>query len=111
MANPKGNPGNKGGGRKSAYKEMKAADFAKDLFFKPQQINKLRKKLESGKYSASDIMAAKILLEKNDRLLHDVFTKLVPDQIEDVTGPKTIIIGRGGFVPGATDPLAKDNTE
>ena len=68
MPNPKGNPGNKGGGRKSAHQEMADAEKLFAAFFDTHDIKKLRAKIKSGKYSVFDQAILKAM-EANERLL------------------------------------------
>lgn len=88
-----GNPGNKGGGRASAYQEKTAADILKDIFFNPQDKDEVMNKIKSGKYSGFDVLRMKILTG-NDRIFAESMRKLVPDltQIEGGKDPVKIVI-------------------
>lgn len=83
MSNPRGNPGNKGGGRKSAYEEERVAKIIKEAFVngfdleRVQEIQKLMKK-KKGKLNFTDLALARAI--KSDRLLRDLLKKLVPDK-------------------------------
>lgn len=86
MANIKGNPGNKGGGRKSAIQELEAGKIIKDLFFNDQDKDKIVRKIQTGKYSGFDMVRMKVLTG-NDKVICDALRKLVPDLNEtDLSG-------------------------
>ena len=74
-----GNPGNKGGGRKSAYQERADALTLEKLFFDEQVVSDIREKIESGKYSMKDIFALKGL-QGNENVMTKVFQKLFPEK-------------------------------
>ena len=73
-----GNPGNKGGGRKSAYQEQGDAKMLWQMFDDPKMIEVLKKRVQSGKFSVKDVMQLK-MLGGNERLIDSVFKKLFPD--------------------------------
>jgi len=81
--------GNKGGGRKSAYQELRDAKFLNEVFHKPQEADEIKKRLASGKFSVSDVMVLKAL-GGNERFIEKMFEKLFPDKIESTTKDKTI---------------------
>lgn len=58
MSAPKNNKnalGNRGGGRKSAFEEMKEAKWLKTVWNRDFDVGSLQKKVESGTYSVRDI--------------------------------------------------------
>lgn len=67
MANPKGNPGNKGGGRKSHYQELADARDLFDIWNGKKSKKQLQEIIESGKYGVKHVMAAKCM--SGDRVL------------------------------------------
>ena len=73
--------GNRGGGRKSAYQEKQDADWLHELWEKEWDKADVTRKLKSGKISAKMVFVAK-LIGGNERLLSDVFKKLVPDKMD-----------------------------
>lgn len=75
--------GNPGGGRKSAYAEKSAADLLKANWSVPQVIEELKARVQSGKYSLSDIFYLKAF-GGNDKLLNECFRKLHPE-LHDLT--------------------------
>ncbi len=76
--NPNGNPGNRGGGRKSAYQENMDADLLWEMFFGEMSRDEVEEKIKSGKYSLKDLWLSKGLAG-NDRVLSEMFRKLFPD--------------------------------
>ena len=80
-----GNPGNKGGGRKSAYQERANADFLAELFFKQHTKEEIGNMLKKGKYSVSDVMLTKAF-SGDMRAILPIFNKLFPDTINMRTG-------------------------
>ena len=87
MSRPgEGNPGNRGGGRKSAYEEHANAAFLADFFFKEQNKKELLKKIRSGKYSVSTKMLEKALTGENPSMLA-VFNKLFPEKMQISQAP------------------------
>ena len=87
MSNPKGNPGNKGGGRKSAYQERADARLLEEMFFNELCKEETLAKIRSGKYSLKDMFVSKAF-DGNERFLGEMFRKLFPDKVEtkeDVT--------------------------
>ena len=81
MSNPNGNPGNKGGGRKSAYEETKMAKMLKDAFFKgfdPKEITDEIAKTKTIKLFKHALLRA----AKNDKVLMKMFEKLYPSKID-----------------------------
>jgi type VI protein secretion system component Hcp len=81
MANPKGNPGNRGGGRKSAYQENADAKAFHDLFFKAQSQEAIETKIHNGKFSLMDRYALNGM-EGDTRVLNKIVDKLLPDGID-----------------------------
>ena len=73
-----GNPGNKGGGRKSAYLERKDAEWHEMVWKNEQDIDALILKVQSKKYAGRDI-AALSLLQGDKYLIGKFMDKLVPD--------------------------------
>lgn len=78
MPNPKGNPGNKGGRRPSAYEEFKNAEWHANAWEKDSDLVALKAKIATGKYSVRDMFLAKAL-EGNERILGIFANKLLPD--------------------------------
>ena len=56
-----GNPGNRGGGRKSAYKEYADARALIDIWEGRKTQEELKKIIKSGKYGAKHVFAAKCM--------------------------------------------------
>jgi hypothetical protein len=81
MGNPRGNPGNKGGGRKSAYQEKADAELLWRMFMGELSKDELLQKLKTGKYSLKDVFVTKAF-QGNERFLSDMFRKLFPDIVE-----------------------------
>lgn len=81
MGNPRGNPGNKGGGRKSAYREKHDADLLSDIWNKPMVREEIKQRLAEGKYSLRDMFISKAYAG-NERILSEIFKKLYPDKLE-----------------------------
>ena len=86
MANPKGNPNNKGGGRKSAYVEMKVAEKIIEAFEKGFDLDKIKDiqkllKAGKGKVNFTDLALSKAL--KSERMLSDLLRKVAPDRIKE----------------------------
>lgn len=84
MAAPKNNQnalGNRGGGRKSAYREGKDASWLKKAWSKNFDINELRKKIENGVYSVQDIFLLNAL-EGQPAVLKVMADKMLPDREE-----------------------------
>lgn len=79
MSNPRGNPGNKGGGRKSAYQEFLDAQWHNAKWVKNTDIKKLAAKISSGKFSVRDIYLYQALSGKNARILAAFGDKILPD--------------------------------
>lgn len=79
MGRKEGNPGNKGGGRKSAYQEFLDAQWHNEKWYKNTDMAKLAKKIQSGKYSVRDIYLYKALTAKSDRILSSFGDKILPD--------------------------------
>ena len=75
-----GNPGNRGGGRKSAYQEKADAQFLLDFFFKKHTKVELKEMLEKGHYSVSEVMLTKAYAGDMKAILA-VFNKLFPDTL------------------------------
>lgn len=83
QGNPKGNPGNKGGGRKSAYQERVDAEWHEKVWKDQQDVDALIDKVRSRKYAGRDIAALK-LLQGDKYLIGKFMDKLVPDLPQDV---------------------------
>lgn len=75
-----GNPNNKGGRRKSAYQEMADAKALNRMFFRKNDIKKLKEKIESGFYSVQDVMQLKAQ-EGDTKTITSIFNKIFPDNI------------------------------
>lgn len=88
MSNPKGNPGNKGGGRKGAYQELRDALDTQAMFFNDFEQEEIEKKIRSGKFSIKDryILTA---MEGDTKVLTSISNKVLPDKI-DIKGNVTI---------------------
>lgn len=88
MSNPKGNPGNKGGGRKSAYQELKDALDTQAMFFNDFEQEVIEQKIRTGKFSIKDryILTA---MEGDTKILQSISNKVLPDKI-DIKGNLTI---------------------
>ena len=83
-----GNPGNKGGGRPSAYQELKNALDTQGMFFGDIDLDLLEQKIRSGKFSVKDryLLTA---LEGDTKILESLSKKVLPDKI-DVKGDLNI---------------------
>lgn len=81
MPNPKGNPGNKGGRRPSAYEELQNAIWHHDKWEVDSDVPALQEKLKTGKYSVRDVFLAKAL-QGNERVLSIFANKLLPDLVD-----------------------------
>jgi len=76
-----GNPGNKGGGRKSAMLEKNTADLLEEMFTGELTKNELVEKIKKGKFSVKDrflLMAA----EGNELFMQKMFDKYFPSKVE-----------------------------
>lgn len=73
-----GNPGNRGGGRKSAYQEQADAAMLWEMFFGKLDRKEVEAKLRTGQYSLKDMFVSKAFAG-NERILVEVFKKLFPD--------------------------------
>ena len=87
-----GNPGNKGGRRKSAYQERADAIMLEKMFMDEMAEEDIQKKLASGKYSVKDVMVSKAFAG-NEKLITAMFNKLFPDMLNIEGSLKTIPIG------------------
>lgn len=76
--NNKGVKGNQGGGRSSAYLEQQDAEWHAAIWKEDQDIDVLRKKLESGRYCVRDVAALKAL-QGDHRVLCKIMDKILPD--------------------------------
>ena len=73
-----GNPGNKGGGRKSAYQEKQAAAWHDSVWSGKVDLDELERRIQSRIYSGQDIAALRLL--KGDKTIVAKFMdKLMPD--------------------------------
>lgn len=75
-----GKPGNRGGGRKSAYQEKADAELLAKMFFEKLDKEEVRAMLATGKYSLKDVFLSKGFTG-NDRVLLAIFNKLFPDKL------------------------------
>lgn len=81
MPNPKGNPGNKGGGRKSAYQEKADAESLHRALFNKHNQEELESTIRSGEFSLWD----RIILngmEGDTKILNNLTNKAFPDKFE-----------------------------
>ena len=93
MSNPKGNPGNKGGGRKSAYQELADAKTLWKKWTDPELADAVLAKIAGGKASLEDIFFA--LGHKEDtKVLVEIFKKIYPDisKTDIMSGGKPIAL-------------------
>ena len=74
-----GNPGNKGGGRKSAYQEKADADFLWNLFTKEFTKKELEKLYDENRKSIRGVWVKK-LLAGNEKFIQQVVHKLFQDK-------------------------------
>jgi hypothetical protein len=86
MSNPRGNPGNKGGGRKAAWQERADGEIARKMFFKDydiEEIDRIAEKIKNrkGKLSMREVMIIKAL-GGNERILAAIWNKVAADKIE-----------------------------
>lgn len=82
MANPNGNPGNKGGGRPSAYAERRnAEELFKIWYGDPEMtIEKLRAKVKSGNCGLRDVFFLKAF-SGSETLLKEILKRVHPEQL------------------------------
>lgn len=76
--------GNKGGGRASAFEELKSAVWHSEKWELESDVPSLQAKLKTGKYSVRDVFLAKAL-QGNERILSIFANKLLADLV-DVRG-------------------------
>ena len=81
--------GNKGGGRASAFEELKNAVWHVDKWEVDSDVPALQAKLKTGKYSVRDVFLAKAL-QGNERVLSIFANKLLPDLIDHTTNGKDL---------------------
>lgn len=76
-----GNPGNKGGGRKSAFQEMRDARDTESMFFGDISQEQLEAKIRSGTFSIRDryLLTA---MEGDTKILESLSKKVLPDKID-----------------------------
>lgn len=88
MGRKGGNPGNKGGGRKSAYQELKDAQDTQSMFFNELSQEELKKKIGSGIFSIRDryLLTA---MQGDTKILQSLSNKVLPDKI-DIKGDLSI---------------------
>ena|SRR3990167_5008761 len=103
-----GNPGNKGGSRKSAYQEHADQALLEKMFFEIISQKEVRKLLASGKYSLKDIFVSKGF-SGNERILLAMFNKLFPDNLK-LSGDKNNPL-EFNFSPKIQKILDKNNDE
>lgn len=84
-----GNPGNKGGSRKSAYEERKDADWLYNVWHNIQNLQKLTMKIQSGMFSVKDMVLFKAM-SGNDAILNNLANKALPDKLDFTSGGKPI---------------------
>lgn len=83
MANSKGNPGNKGGGRKNASQEKADFDFLVKLWDGDEKIlDKIQSIVSSGNFGAKHIVALKCL-NGDEKLLKTLMDKLFVNKISN----------------------------
>lgn len=83
-----GKIGNKGGGRKSAYEELKNARDTQSMFFGNINQDELEAKIRSGVFSIRDryLLTA---MEGDTKILQSLSNKVLPDKI-DIKGDLSI---------------------
>lgn len=77
-----GNPGCRGGGRKSAYQEKANAELVWELFFNDHTIEEIKEKMKTGRYSIKDVFMVKAF-SGSERLLSELFRKVFPDKTDN----------------------------
>lgn len=80
MGRKEGNPGNKGGGRKSAYQERADAETLHRMYFDTAPQEEIEEKIRQGKASLKDRHIL-VGLEGDARVLNTIFNKVFPDKI------------------------------
>lgn len=80
MPNYNGNPGNRGGGRKSAYQERKDAKLLHEMFFTAMTREEITRKLKTGKYSIKELFVSKAFAG-NEKFILAMFHKIFPDKM------------------------------
>ncbi len=76
-----GVPGNKGGGRKSAYQERQDAEWLASVWTGDCDRAELAAKIASKKHSVRDVYLFKALMG-NDRILESIADKILPDKVD-----------------------------
>jgi len=79
MPNYNGTPGNRNGGRKSAYQERADAKMLWDMFFDEHDVNTIREKFKTGKYSIKEIFVSKAFAG-NEKFILAMFNKIFPNE-------------------------------
>lgn len=98
MSNPKGNPGNKGGGRKSAYVEGQNAEILRSIVFGKVDVEKLRRRIKSGRYGGIHRIALDILEGKiTPQVFNRIFPEVKEKQVEpvEVFRQLQVLLGQG----------------
>jgi hypothetical protein len=83
MPNPKGNPGNKGGGRGPVSLEMRDRYWHLNKWESETKTAELTAKIKSGVFSVRDVFLLKAL-QGNERILKVFSDKVLPD-LTDIT--------------------------
>lgn len=81
-----GNPGNRGGGRKSAFEEMKLALRLKEAWEEGLDVEALKERVSLGKNGRKNLNLMDLYLAyslKDKKVLMDQAKKLIPDKIEE----------------------------
>lgn len=76
--------GNKGGGRWSAYKELGAAKFLADVYFKPHSQEEIEALIRSGTFSLADRHILNAM--EGDQKAIEAFTKKLFPDVQEVSG-------------------------
>jgi hypothetical protein len=97
-----GNPGNKGGGRKSAYQEMIDAQDLIDIWNGKKTKKKLDKILRSGKFGVKHVLAAKCMSGN---------PQLIAKMMDKIFATKTELKSSNLIDFGNIDPLDKEKLE
>jgi hypothetical protein len=81
-----------GSGRKSAYQEMADAKTLNEIFFQPQNLSELKRRIDAGRYALKDIFIYKTFAG-NDKMLLRIFDKVFPDNMfREQTPPEDQIL-------------------
>jgi len=79
--------------KKSAEEMANTYKAISEIFFNKVKISKIRKIIDSGKYSGKDVLAYKVLVDKDKETLNNIMKKLIPDSISSEMNIKSEFSG------------------